>query len=185
MRWTSFSRTRPPRAGKKTLPDAAVKKLIRKIYDQQGRSIRWKLLKRKSDKILRARARVYWENQRKTLLAPDASRAFFKNAKAYSSRERPKNFDVRQLFDEKIEDDEIIERQAEHFASVNADLTGLAYPIPTTYSCPFPLLTPQQVEKRTKEIRKPKSIYTGRSSAPTSSPTLRHILNCVNLTDLA
>ena len=48
-------------------------------------------------KIVKTRAADYWAHQRRDLLKGDASSVFFKNVKAYSSKENPVQFDVRSL----------------------------------------------------------------------------------------
>ena len=42
--------------------------------------------------------KTYQDSQRIVLLARDGHRCFFKNAKAYMSKDRPKPFTVRTLF---------------------------------------------------------------------------------------
>ena len=65
----------------------ALAKKRRKIYHREGRSHQWKAMMKKSRILVKLRAGRYWEHQKKVMLQPDANRAFFKNVKAYSSRE--------------------------------------------------------------------------------------------------
>lgn len=63
----------------------AIRKLAkkrRKVYDREGRSEKWKQMKRKGARMIKKRAKAYWDNQKKELLAPDATRLFHKNVKA-------------------------------------------------------------------------------------------------------
>ena len=48
----------------------------RKIYDKEGRSKRWRKLRKLSSELYRKRAQVYLETQKKLLTGPDASRFF-------------------------------------------------------------------------------------------------------------
>ena len=41
------------------------------------------------------------QRQKTILTAPDASRSFFKNVKACKSKEKPREFDVRELYEGK------------------------------------------------------------------------------------
>ena len=168
-----------------------VRRLIRKrrkVYDREGRSERWKTLKRRSDAIIKGRARNYWNEQRKTLLSPDAARAFYKNVKAYCTREKVQNFNIRELFPGS-EDLDIAEKLADHFAGVGADFEGLHGEIPTTYSTPLPWLGHEQVRKRLVEFRKPKSMVRGdifpqlvTSVASELAIPLTDIYNCMSAT---
>ena len=143
--------------------NARIRKMIkqrRSIYDREGRSKAWRTLKRKSDRLYKKRARKYMETQKRVLTSGDASRSFYKNVKAYQSREKPPNFDVRDLYPG-LRDPEVAEELASHFNSISNEFEGLSSPIPTTYSSPLPLLTSQQVQKRLQDFRKPKSMVRG------------------------
>ena len=77
-----------------------IKKRIRrrmKIYKKQGRSALWKKMKKDTDRLIAERREVYMSNQRIHLMAPDAARSFFRNVKAFSTPEKPQQFDVRSL----------------------------------------------------------------------------------------
>ena len=69
-----------------------------RIYCREGRYHQWKALMKKSRTLVRKRAAKYWENQKKTYF-----RAFFKNIKAYTSKEKPPTFNVRSLFSDSEE----------------------------------------------------------------------------------
>ena len=70
----------------------------RRVYDRQGRSRKWKKMKAETDKICRNLCSSYIERQKSVLTAPDASRAFYRNVKAFSSKEKPPIFDVKDFF---------------------------------------------------------------------------------------
>lgn len=61
----------------------------RRVYDKEGRSARWKKLTKKSKKMYRERAENYMKTQKEKLTGPDAARNFYKNVRAYKSREKP------------------------------------------------------------------------------------------------
>lgn len=157
----------------------------RKIYHREGRSPVWKELMKKVRKLVRKRAKNYWKHQKKTLLQPDAMRAFFKNAKAYSSRERPPVFNVSSLFDGALSDRQVAEKLADHFGGISSEFEGLdPADIPTTYSCPIPLITPGQLVARLRSFRKPKSMVRHdifpalvNGAAPYLATPLCHIYN--------
>ena len=62
-------------------------KKSRKIYDREGRSRRWKNVKKKIAKISANRAAVFMETVKTNMTGPDACRSFFKNVRSYSCRE--------------------------------------------------------------------------------------------------
>ena len=112
----------------------------RKVYHREGRSTKWKELMKPVRRLVRKRARKYWDHQKRTLLKPDAMRAFFKNAKAYSSREKPSGFNVTSLFDNSVSEAQVAERLADHFNGISSEFQGLDLRmfLPPT-AAPFPL----------------------------------------------
>ena len=133
----------------------------RKVYDKHGRSKRWRALKKLSDKLYRERAAKYFQNQKQLLTGPDACRSFYRNVRAYKSREKPPDFDVCSLFPEK-EKVEVAEELAEHFNSISKEFDGLTEDqLPTSYSSPLPVISPTEVEERLVAFRKPKSMVPG------------------------
>ena len=140
----------------------AVKRLIkkrRKLYHREGRSNKWRELKKKAADLIKTRAARYWEHQKRNLLQADASRAFYKNVKAYNSREKPAQFDIRSIFEAGEPDEAIAEKLADHFSGISDEFDGISPDeIPSTYSAPIPLLTPDQVARQLKTFRKPKSM---------------------------
>ena len=169
-----------------------IRKLIkkrRKIYDREGRSARWKRFKKKSDELRRKRAELYMVKQKEILTAPDACRSFFKNVKAYKARDKPPEFDVRDLYPD-TGDQEVAEKLATHFNKISSEFDGLqAEDIPSSYSSEIPLLSAEQVAKRLRDFRKPKSMVKGdifpalinRSSTLLSEP-LASIYNHISRT---
>ena len=160
----------------------------RKVYDREGRSVRWKALKKQCKDLYNKRAATYMEEQKKVLTAPDASRAFFKNVKAYQSREKPPNFDVRELFPEES-DDMIADSLADHFNSISSEFEGLSPDwVPVADPGFLPYLSVPDVAGRLLKFRKPKSTVQGdifprliNRSAPSLAIPLTHIFNCINI----
>ena len=133
----------------------------RRIYDREGRSPRWKRLKKKSVDIYRKRAAGYVKLQKEKLTGPDANKDFFKHVKTYASKEKPKGFDIADLFPEDSEQ-QIAEKLAEHFTKVGGPSSPLTEAdIPTSYSNPKPDLDPSTVMNKIKTMRKAKSTVKG------------------------
>ena len=161
----------------------------RSIYDKQGRSRRWKFLKSKSDSLIQERARNYMETQKETLTGPGASRAFFKNVRAYQCKDKPPQFEVGDLFPED-NDAQIAEKLSEHFITVSREFSGLSHgDVPAAASKEVAVLTEQQVEKRLKDFRKPKTMVVGdifpslvNEMAGELAKPLTHIYNEVSTT---
>ena len=133
----------------------------RRIYDREGRSRRWRRLKKKTAEIYRERAAGYLKIQKDKLTGPDASRLFFKHVKAYSSKEKPRIFEVTDLFPD-ASSQEVAEKLADHFSSVAGKQTPLEPgDIPTSYDKPRPRLDPYTVMQKLKAMKKPKSTVKG------------------------
>ena len=62
------------------------------MYRREGRSDKWQRLKRLTNKMLNDRRQVYLQSQRDKLLVDDVRRNFFKNIKAFQSKDRPPRF---------------------------------------------------------------------------------------------
>ena len=160
----------------------------RKVYDREGRSPRWKELKKQCKDLYNKRAAVYMEEQKRTLTAPDASRAFLKNVRAYQSKEKPQQFDVRDLYPE-LADGDIATELAEHFNSISCEFDGLdPTRIPNIEPGYLPYLSIPDVVARVLKFRKPKSKVKGdifpnlvNRVAPSLSIPLTHIFNAITI----
>ena len=131
----------------------------RKVYDREGRSAKWRKLKRKRAALYRARAGVFVENKRKQLTAPDAARFFFKHVRAFKSKEKPPEFDVHDLFPG-ADDERVAECLADHFNRISNEFNGIEdSEVPTSFDSPIRQLT--EVGARLRKIRKPKSMVKG------------------------
>ena len=105
-------------------------------------------MKKITTEMIKKRKEKYMDSQRTCLLAADAERNFFKNAKAYASGEKPKEFDVRELFPDK-NDREIAELIANHFNKVSNKVLPLEpSDIPSAHDREIPVLLPYQVAGR-------------------------------------
>ena len=160
----------------------------RRVYDKEGRSRRWKALKKKSSDLYRLRAQKYMDTQRDLLTGPDASRNFFRNVRAYSSKEKPSQFDVSSLFPD-LKEGEVAERLAEHFNKISKEFDGLRPDqIPAARSLSLPVLTRDQVERKLVSFKKPKSMVPGdifpalvNRTARWLSVPLTDIYNCMTV----
>ena len=111
--------------------------------------------------MISRRAARYMEKQKRILTAPDAARSFFKNIRAYRSREKPPDFNVRDLFPG-CSDEKVADKLSMHFNAISSEFSGLQEnDIPTSYDLPLPLLEVGQVEKPLREFKKPKSMVKG------------------------
>ena len=138
-----------------------IRKLVRRrkgIYKREGRSEKWRRLKKITDELIGKRKENYLQSQRSVLLVEDARRNFFRNVKAFQSRERPKPFDVRSLFPGKS-DTEVADSLASFFNRISREFDPLEpSDIPRTHDRRLPVLEPYQVEGRIRAFRKPKSM---------------------------
>ena len=164
----------------------------RKIYHREGRSGKWKSLMKKIRKLVKKRAGKYWEHQKRDLLQKDASRVFFKNVKAYSSKERPAPFDVRSLFEPQLSDGDIAEKLADHFNGISCEFDGLdPASVPQTYSSQIQVLTVDTVATRLRQFKKPKSMVKHdifpaliNDAAAALAGPLTHIYNTITVTGI-
>ena len=161
----------------------------RRVYDKQGRSRKWKSMKSETDLICRKLCGAYIERQKKILTAPDAARAFYRNVKAFNSKEKTPMFDVRDIFPGQ-EDQSVAEKLAEHFTAITDEFDGLD---PSVVPPPAPnnltMLNLDDVTKRLTSFKKPKSMVKGdifpsmiNRAAPTLAVPLLHIYNTITLT---
>ena len=119
-------------------------------------------MKKRVEKLIKKRQKVYHDSQRIALLAEEGQRNFFRNTKNYVSKQRPVPFDVMDIFPGKNKA-EVAELLADHFIEISNEFVPLdpSKDIPMTHSIPVPLLTTEEVTERLKKIKKPKSIVKG------------------------
>ena len=133
----------------------------RKIYDREGRSPRYKTMRKKSDKLAKDRASVFLQQQRKLMTSSDACRHFYRNVRAFSTREKPPDFDVRDLYPGQP-DGAVAESLAVHFNAISSEFAGLQEgDVPDAIDLDLPMLDQEQVAKRLRDIKKPKSMVLG------------------------
>ena len=146
--------------------NSAVKRLIRRrkaiFREAMGkRTEQWKKMKKKIEKLIEKRCRVYQESQRQALLADDGICNFFKNTKNYMSKQRPTPFDVMDLFPGKSEA-AVAEELVQHFNSISSEFSPLrGEQVPKTHNRSLPILQRYEVATRIKKFRKPKSVVAG------------------------
>ena len=160
----------------------------RKVYDKEGRSPRWKAMKKQCRDLYNKRAAVYMEEQKKVLTAADASRSFYKNVRAYQSKEKPPQFDVRDLYPG-TEDEVIADNLANYFNAISSEFDGLTEEqVPITEPRYLPFLSISDVAARLLKFRKPKSKVAGdifpslvNQNAPLLAIPQAHIFNSINI----
>ena len=161
----------------------------RRVYDKSGRSGKCKRMKAETDKICRKLCSAYLEQQRRNLTAHDASRSFYRNVKAYNSKEKPPVFEVKDLYPDKGDAD-IAETLASHFNSISNEFDGLdPNAVPPQVHNSLHMLTADEVIKRLTSFKKPRSMVKGdifpaliNRAAPVLSTPLLHIYNTITLT---
>ena len=87
------------------------KKVLKEISDrkrlfwQEGgkRTAAWKEKKKETEELVKEMKKNYMNNQKEHILAKDANIIFFRHVKTFSRLEKPKQFDVRQVFDKKTD----------------------------------------------------------------------------------
>ena len=133
----------------------------RGIFMREGRSRKWKRMKKVTTNLISRRRKIYMDSQRMVLLQDDGERCFFKNIKSYGSKERPQPFDVRDVL-VGLTNAECAERLAEHFNAISDEFDPLEPgDIPVTRDTPVKTLQPFQVAGRLRAFRKPKSMVLG------------------------
>ena len=144
--------------------DDTAKKMINKkkaVYKAEGGSDRWQALRDKLDAYLERRQEVYLARQREKMSGPDSAVQFFKNVKAYSTYEKPKDFDVRDLYPGRS-DNEVAALVAEYFNRISSEFQSLEpSDIPATYHRDLPLLSAQEVAEMICKSKKTASRVPG------------------------
>ena len=96
----------------------------------------------------------------------DARRNYFRNVKAFKSKDRLQQFDVRSLFPGKNGKD-VAESLAAFFNRISSEFDPLEpSDIPRTHDRAIPPLAPYQVAGRIRVFNKPKSMVRGIFSLP-------------------
>lgn len=137
--------------------DSTAKKMIAKkkaVYKCKGNSPRWITLRNKLDEHLDRRQQAYLARQREKMTSPDAASQFFKNVKAYSAHEKPKDFDVKDLCPG-MSDSEAADAVARYFKRISSEFQPLEpRDITATYQRDLLLLSPVQVESMILKSKK-------------------------------
>ena len=89
---------------------------------REGRSKKWKRMKKVTNDLKSRRRQVYMDSQRMVLLEKDSERCFFKNIKSYGSKEKPKAFDVQDVLIG-LTGAECAEKLADHFNAISNEST--------------------------------------------------------------
>ena len=131
------------------------------IYKSEGASSRWERERDRLESYLEKRRLKYLERQRERFTGPTASANFHRNVRAFGTADRPKNFDVRDLFPG-LTDVEVADKVAEYFNAISSEFKPLQpHEIPATYHRQLDFLSDDQVEKMILGAKKPKSTVRG------------------------
>ena len=141
--------------------NAAIRKRIKKrkaVYRDEGRSPRWKRLRKVISDMIKRRMDGFHDYQKNHFFGEDAKRHFFRNVKALSSPDKPAVFDVRTLFPGKS-DEAISQELATYFNAISGEFTPLEpKDIPRTFDRSEPTLELHEVSSRIRKFRKPRSM---------------------------
>lgn len=112
--------------------------------------------------LIEKRCRKFQDKQKEKLLTDDRDRVFFKQTKNYLSKQRPKPFDMLDMFPDRREND-VAEHLASHFNTISNKFSPLNHKtdVPTSWSRPLPVLQPHEVAIRLKKFKKPMSMVRG------------------------
>ena len=91
------------------------------VYCLEGRSEKWRKMKRITENLLRKCQAAHLQSQRYVLLVDDAKRNFFCRVEAFQSCERPHQFNPKLLFPGKS-DLEMAEGLANYFNCISQEL---------------------------------------------------------------
>ena len=134
----------------------AIRRRVRQrkgIFRREGRSAKWKRLKKVVERMVKTRREKYMDSQRDVLLKEDSERNFFKNIKSYKNKDKPVQFNVRQLFPGKT-DAELANLLADYFNAVSSEFVPLEpEDIPQTTPRVIEDLRPYQVAGRIRAFR--------------------------------
>lgn len=134
----------------------------KEIYGREGKSDKWRGLRDHILEVIFKRKKNYLESQKGVLLVDDARRNCFCNVKAFKSRDRPKQFDVRTLFSEGTADSSVAEDLAGFFNRISSEFEPLEpADVPRIHERQLPALAPYQVAGRIRAFKKPKSMVRG------------------------
>ena len=112
-----------------------------------------------SDALILKRKENFLQSQRDVLLVDDARRNYFRNIKAFKTKDRPIPFDFQCLFPPGRSDAEVAEVLAGFFNRISHEFEPLEQEdIPTTHSKVLPRLLPYQVAGMIRAFKKPKSM---------------------------
>ena len=144
--------------------DKRARKTIKKknaVFKAEGPSPRWESIRASLETYLDKRRERYLEKQREKFTGPNASANFYRNVKAFSTAEKPKQFDVRNLCPGKS-DAQVADEIAQYFNSISREFSPLEPgQIPFTYDRQLDFLTEEQVELMLRKAKKPKSTVKG------------------------
>ena len=144
--------------------NAVAKRMTKKkmaIYKAEGKSPRWHSHCSKLEAYLAKGRENFLKSQRDKLIGPAATTNFFKNIKSFSSVDRPRQFNIRELRPGSS-DAEIASEAATFFNRISSEFEELSPDqVPNTYYRDLPRLTPAQVQKLLIDAKKTTSMVPG------------------------
>ena len=138
-------------------------RLGKRVFKKEGRSRRWKELKRITDVKIAESKSKYYEKIRKTSKETNDISLYYRVVSALKNHEAPKRWDPRALFPGKT-DKEIGLLVADYFNSISEEFSPITedtIPVARKSGTPFEPLMRHEVSAALKSFKKPKSCVTG------------------------
>lgn len=135
------------------------KKQRNRCFKSEGRSVRWKSLKRETDKILLEEKVKFLERFKEKSVKDGSSKYFFHAVKALSTRNAPKQWKLMDMFPGKTEQ-EAVDTTADFFNKISREYTPIPRP-PLDAASSFRKIEAYEISARLKSIKKPKGLLEG------------------------
>ena len=140
----------------------SIRKLIarrRAIFRDEGRTERWKKLKKKIARIIKNRRKKFNQDKKDKMLGQGAN--FFDCVKSVVNNDNVQAWSPSNLFPDKSDTD-VANICADYFNGISCEYSPISYAdVPTSYDQPIPELTEQQVREEIVKGKKPKLRVSG------------------------
>ena len=129
-----------------------------RCFKMEGRSPRWKQLKKETQRILREQKILHLEKVLRTVKGSRSTKGFFDAVKLLRSRDPPKSWKPQDMFPD-LPDGEIAEHIAAYFNRISQEYTPIPPPLPPTEQ--HRKLEAHQIAGKLKAMKKPKGCLRG------------------------
>ena len=140
-----------------------IRRLIKRrraVFRKFGRNRAWKILKKKTKKIIKEGKEAYNKKKKEGIL-DGSSKKFHQCVRAFINDDKSKEWNPRNLYPD-LSEQETADRLALFFNNISSEYTPLnPANIPKTYDVDLPVLTPESIVKEIKEGKKTRSRVDG------------------------